>query len=44
MVRIAEWIDQIVASPGDEELGARTRAEIAELCRAFPAPGISVTD
>jgi glycine hydroxymethyltransferase len=44
MVRIAEWIDQIVTSPNDEELGARTKAEIAELCRAFPAPGISVTD
>jgi len=44
MVRIAEWIDQVVASPNDEDLAARTRAEIAELCRAFPAPGISVTD
>ena len=44
MVRIAEWIDQIVTSPKDEELGARIKAEIAELCRAFPAPGISVTD
>ena len=44
MVRIAEWIDQIVSSPEDQELGARTRAEIAELCRAFPAPGISVAD
>jgi glycine hydroxymethyltransferase len=44
MVRIAEWIDQIITSPNDEELGARTKAEIAELCRAFPAPGISVTD
>jgi glycine hydroxymethyltransferase len=44
MVRIAEWIDQIVTSPDDEVLGERTKAEIAELCRAFPAPGISVTD
>jgi glycine hydroxymethyltransferase len=44
MVRIAEWIDQIVSSPNDEEVGARIKAEIAELCRAFPAPGISVTD
>jgi len=44
MVRIAEWIDQIVSSPRDEEVGARIKAEIAELCRAFPAPGISVTD
>ncbi|HLW18338.1 MAG TPA: serine hydroxymethyltransferase [Actinomycetota bacterium] len=44
MVRIAEWIDQVVSSPNDEEVGARIKAEIAELCRAFPAPGISVTD
>jgi len=44
MVRIGEWIDQIVTSPNDEELGARIKHEIAELCRAFPAPGISVTD
>jgi glycine hydroxymethyltransferase len=44
MVRIAEWIDQVVSSPDDEELGARIKHEIAELCRAFPAPGISVTD
>src|SRR5437660_3289370 len=44
MVRIAEWIDQIVTSPKDEELGARIKAEIAELCRAFLAPGISITD
>ena len=44
MVRIGEWIDQIVTSPNDEELGARVKHEIAELCRAFLAPGISVTD
>jgi glycine hydroxymethyltransferase len=44
MVRIAEWIDQIVSSPNDVEVGARIKAEIADLCRAFPAPGISVTD
>ena len=44
MVRIGEWIDQIVTSPNDEELGARIKHEIAELCRALPAPGISVTD
>jgi glycine hydroxymethyltransferase len=44
MGRIAEWIDGIVSAPDDEVLSARTRAEIEELCRSFPAPGISVTD
>jgi glycine hydroxymethyltransferase len=42
MRRIAEWIDRIVSSPGDEDLAARTKAEIAELARAFPAPGIAI--
>jgi glycine/serine hydroxymethyltransferase len=41
---IADWIDRIVSAPDDEALAARTAAEIKELCRAFPAPGIRVTD
>jgi len=44
MVRIGEWIDQVVSSPHDEDVLARIKHEVAELCRAFPAPGISVTD
>ncbi|MGZ4144901.1 MAG: serine hydroxymethyltransferase [Actinomycetota bacterium] len=44
MVRVAEWMARVVAAPDDEDLIARTRAEVAELCRSFPAPGISVTD
>ena len=44
MLRIADWMDAVVASPEDEDLGARIAGEIAELCRAFPAPGILVTD
>src|SRR5205823_6569141 len=38
MVRIGEWIDQIVTSPNDEELGARIKHEIAELFRESSEP------
>ena len=44
MGRIAGWIDQIVSVPGDESLGTAVAGEIAELCRAFPAPGILIKD
>ena len=44
MVRIAGWMDAVVAAPEDEDLGARIAGEIAELCRSFPAPGILITD
>jgi len=40
MPRIADWIDRVMhVADDDAELG-RIRAEIAEFCRAFPAPGI----
>jgi len=42
MKRLAEWMDRIIGKPDDVELQAKTAAEIAELCRAFPAPGIPV--
>ena len=44
MERIAEWIDRIVTSHTDDETLSKTADEIAEACRAFPAPGIRVTD
>ncbi len=44
MGRIAGWIDQIVSAPEDESLAAAVAAEIADLCRGFPAPGILVED
>jgi len=40
MRRIVGWIDEVVAAPGDEVRQARIRGEVAELCKAFPAPGI----
>ncbi|HKA91608.1 MAG TPA: serine hydroxymethyltransferase [Haliangiales bacterium] len=44
MKRIAAWMDAVVAAPDDEGLAARVAGEIKELCRAFPAPGILVSD
>jgi glycine hydroxymethyltransferase len=41
---VGEWIDRVVSAPGDEDVIARTKAEIRELVKAFPAPGISITD
>jgi glycine hydroxymethyltransferase len=44
MRMIAEWISRIIDAPEDETLAQKTAAEIKDLCRAFPAPGIRVTD
>jgi glycine hydroxymethyltransferase len=44
MHRIAGWIDRVVAAPADEDVIAATRAEIRELAKAFPPPGISIGD
>ena len=44
MIRIADWMDRVVSAPGDEGLAARLAGEIAEVCRAFPAPGILVSE
>lgn len=42
MKRIAGWIDEVVSAPADEERIGRIAAEVRELCRGFPAPGIRV--
>ncbi|GHH77933.1 serine hydroxymethyltransferase [Streptomyces sulfonofaciens] len=44
MAAVAEWIDRGVAAAGsgDEEALAKIRAEVTELMRAFPAPGLAV--
>ncbi len=44
MRQIADWMARIVAAPDDEALAARTAGEVRELCRSFPAPGITVKD
>lgn len=40
MRQIAAWMDQVIAAPDDEELAGKVRAEVAEFCRSFPAPGL----
>jgi glycine hydroxymethyltransferase len=44
MARIGDWIEQVVAKPEDNALQAQIAGEVRELCAAFPAPGITVTD
>ena len=40
MRRIAAWMDEVVASPEDEDVTKRVAAEVKDLCADFPAPGI----
>jgi glycine hydroxymethyltransferase len=42
MTAIAEWIDRVLRDADDERALHAIRAEIAEFCKAFPAPGIRV--
>jgi glycine hydroxymethyltransferase len=42
MARIAAWIDEVVRHADDEGVAARVAAEVAEFCRAHPAPGLAV--
>jgi glycine hydroxymethyltransferase len=42
MKRLAAFIDQVVAAPGDDALIARIAGEVKEMCRGFPAPGLRV--
>ena len=38
--QVAIWIDRVVGNPTDET-AAKVLAEVRELTRKFPAPGIS---
>ncbi|WP_433928856.1 serine hydroxymethyltransferase [Sorangium cellulosum] len=40
MERLAAWMDDVAQNINDEARIARIAAEVAELCRGFPAPGI----
>jgi len=42
MEPIAVWIDRVLRVADDREKLHKIRAEIAEFCKAFPAPGIRV--
>lgn len=42
MLKLADWMDQVVRAPGDEKTIERVASEVKELCNSFPAPGILV--
>ena len=42
MVRLANWMDQVIAKPTDEALLAKVAHEVKELCAKHPAPGIRI--
>ena len=42
MRQIAAWMDEVLAAPDDEAVTERVRAQVEDLCRAFPAPGVPV--
>jgi glycine hydroxymethyltransferase len=40
MLKIADWIDRVVAAVGDEALLAKVAGDVKDLCAKYPAPGI----
>jgi glycine hydroxymethyltransferase len=42
MVRLADWMDEVVRAPEDEQVLSRVAGEVKELCTSFPPPGIRV--
>ena len=43
MKHIARWMDEAIANASDELRLKKIAGEVAEMCRGFPAPGISVS-
>ncbi len=42
MEKIAGWIKEVIANVEDEEVLARIKKEVEEMCAGFPVPGIKV--
>ena len=42
MIKVAEWIDRVVAAPGDDALLAKVAAEVKSVCASYPAPGLRI--
>lgn len=40
MLKLADWMDQVVGAPDDEAVLTRIAGEVADLCKEFPPPGI----
>ncbi len=43
MVQVAEWMEEVVASPENDEVTGKVRSEVENLMRRYPAPGCRVT-
>jgi glycine hydroxymethyltransferase len=43
MVQVAEWMDEVIAAPNNDEVTGRVRSEVEALMRRYPAPGCRVT-
>ncbi len=44
MQQVAAWIEQVIAHVDDEQVQRRVAAEVGELCRGFPVPGVDGYD
>ena len=42
MKKLAGWMDEVVQNVSDDSVVERVAAEVRELCRGFPPPGIAV--
>jgi glycine hydroxymethyltransferase len=42
MLKLAEWIDRVVANHADAAAVAKVEGEVREVCNQYPAPGIRV--
>ena len=42
MLKLAEWIDRVVAAPADDALLAKVAAEVKSVCASYPAPGLRI--
>ncbi len=44
MVRIGDWMLEVLRSPEDARLLSRVRGEVKDLCQTFPVPAAALTD
>jgi len=42
VLKLADWMDQVVRAPEDEQTLKRVAGEVRELCSKYPAPGIAL--
>ena len=42
MLKLADFMAQVVSAPDDAKLGESIAAQVKELCLGFPPPGIAV--